>query len=270
MATSSAPPQAYTRETLAQAYIWLKSQPESIKDRAKNADALVSLYLHACRHGLDVFKEVSPTATDAPRSTENFRNTLKDLSEGFRQFDEPAETPAKVSHLNVASSRPTSISHQAPPPISAEANIRPHPETNSLHANRSFPQDRAASGSPQQRGPLAHQASHSSDEEIMSQQQQVRVHQQQGPTQTPQQPRDPFPAYRAYLQDDEWARQTGHSVSLDPPFPPFANPASELTVDSRSHEILRRVRRKMNLSSENEALRMLISLGFERLRDIVP
>ena len=231
MATSSAPPQAYTRETLAQAYIWLKSQPESIKDRAKNADALVSLYLHACRHGLDVFKEVSPTATDAPRSTENFRNTLKDLSEGFRQFDEPAETPAKVSHLNVASSRPTSVSHQAPPPISAEVNIRPHPETNSLHANRNFPQDRAASGSPQQRGPLAHQANHSSD---------------------------------------EWARQTGHSVSLDPPFPPFANPASELTVDSRSHEILRRVRRKMNLSSENEALRMLISLGFERLRDIVP
>jgi hypothetical protein len=269
MATSSAPPQAYTRETLAQAYIWLKSQPESIKDRAKNADALVSLYLHACRHGLDVFKEVSPAAADAPRSTENFRNTLKDLSEGFRQFDEPAETPAKVSHLNVAPSRPTSVSHQAPPSISTETNIRPHPETNSLHANRNFSQDRGGSSSSQQRGPVTQHASHSSDDEMMSQQQ-VRVHQQQGPTQTPQPPRDPFPAYRAYLQDDEWARQTGHSVSLDPPFPPFANPASELTVDSRSHEILRRVRRKMNLSSENEALRMLISLGFERLRDIVP
>jgi hypothetical protein len=269
MATSSAPPQAYTRETLAQAYIWLKSQPESIKDRAKNADSLVSLYLHACRHGLDVFKETSSSSADAPRSTENFRNTLKDLSEGFRQFDEPAEAPAKVSHLNVASSRPTSVPHQTPPSISTETNIRPHPETNTLHTNRSFAQERPASVPSQQRGPTTHQPNHSSEDEMMNQQQ-VRVHQQQAPTQTPQQTRDPFPTYRAYLQDDEWARQTGHSVSLDPPFPPFANPASELTVDSRSHEILRRVRRKMNLSSENEALRMLISLGFERLRDIVP
>lgn len=269
MSTLSIPPQAYTRETLAQAYSWLKSQPETIKDRAKNADALVSLYLHATRHGLDVFKENATDAdNDAPRSSQNFKNTLKNLTEGFKQF-EAASTPDPVtqqvpnnvspihpqhsynsvgtgaknpSTLNQVQNRdresltdhqPITPTHAPPPPqTQSPMGNQQHPQETQVRVSRSHPNSSHAHPS--------------------------RHHDQ-----------DPFPVYRSYIAEDEWA-QSGTAVSLEAPFPPFANAATELSLDSRSHEVLRRVRRKMNLSSENEALRMLLSLGFERLRDIVP
>ncbi|MCB0363416.1 MAG: hypothetical protein KDD35_11870, partial [Bdellovibrionales bacterium] len=234
MTKLNAPPQAYTRETLAQAYIWLKSQPDLIKDRAKNADSLVSLYLHACRHGLDVFKDET-SSSEAPRSSQNFRNTLKDLSEGFRQFEEAEESvPSNVSHLSVATAtavkqRPEK-SQQTPHNESFEQNHPPHrPSTPPPQAREHF--DKVEASQPE-------------DRRRRNQNHSPPPYQQQEP---PLSSRDPFPIYRSYLPEDEWAR-SGTSVALDPPFPPFANAASELTLDSRSHEILRRVRRKMNLS----------------------
>lgn len=41
-------------------------------------------------------------------------------------------------------------------------------------------------------------------------------------------------------------------------------------LDPRSLELVRQTQRAFNLSSENEALRMLISVGYERIRDHLP
>lgn len=293
MTTLSTPPQAYTRETLAQAYVWLKDQPNSIKERAKNADALVSLYLHACRHGLDVFKENS-SESEAPRSSQNFKNTLKDLSEGFRQFEESTvvEMPNNVSHLNPNVPKQNLTQQNARTGSTTPSSNRFSTSAFSESHDSSGPSMSAGSRQ-QQNIPHQHPSDHTSDYRSENDPH-VRNHRHRDEggnshsvrvnTEAPvpsrhgsetsggtnaNSSRDPFPVYRAYLSEDEWAR-SGTSVSLEPPFPPFANAASELMLDSRSHEILRRVRRKMNLSSENEALRMLLSLGFERLRDIVP
>ncbi len=47
MALGTIPPQAYTKETLAQAYNWLKDQPEEVARYATNPDRLVAIFLRS-------------------------------------------------------------------------------------------------------------------------------------------------------------------------------------------------------------------------------
>ncbi len=45
MQTQNFPPQAYSKETISEAFMWLQSQPDEIKKRATHTEALLSLYL---------------------------------------------------------------------------------------------------------------------------------------------------------------------------------------------------------------------------------
>ncbi|MCB0384601.1 MAG: hypothetical protein KDD43_04340 [Bdellovibrionales bacterium] len=83
----------------------------------------------------------------------------------------------------------------------------------------------------------------------------------------PGQNADPSPAYRAYFFDED---PYLNERSFPPPQTPSPRPAQPLQVDGRSYEAIRRVQARMNLSTESEALRMLISLGYDRLRNILP
>lgn len=78
MTMNPIPPQAYTRETLAQAYNWLKSQPQNIQDMAKSPDILVSLYMKAQLHGESFLERPSLI---------NFKNDLKHLAGIMGEFD---------------------------------------------------------------------------------------------------------------------------------------------------------------------------------------
>ena len=69
MSISKLPPQAYTRDTVLEAFNWLNSQPESVRQLAKNEDALVSLYLRAKRFG----GVGSPLEQEAPVSSKKFK-----------------------------------------------------------------------------------------------------------------------------------------------------------------------------------------------------
>lgn len=93
--TMTLPPQAYTRETLVQAFHWLRSQPESIQRLAETPDALVGLYLRAKRGG-DITLENS-----APVSSEDFRATLKSLAGELQQFSQNGN-PSVISSQPVA------------------------------------------------------------------------------------------------------------------------------------------------------------------------
>lgn len=77
------PPQAYTREMLSTAFQWLQHQPEHIKKLAQNPDALVGIYLRAQKFG-----NASPEA-DAPVSSQTFFTDLKNLTEAFKQTEQP-------------------------------------------------------------------------------------------------------------------------------------------------------------------------------------
>jgi hypothetical protein len=93
------PPQAYTKETLVQAYAWLQSQSESIKEMATTPDVLVSLFLKAKLQG--------NSALERP-SIQNFKNELKSLAGMMGEF-EVVETPESIHATGFsASSTPTS------------------------------------------------------------------------------------------------------------------------------------------------------------------
>lgn len=175
--TQNLAPEAYTRDTLVKAIEWVSSQPPQVRERAKSADLIVSLYLAARRKA---------AATMESPQTESFKADLKSLAEEFRAADEPALAPP------------------SPPPP------QPMPATRSPSHTTFEPQAQAA---PPQSVPARFPSA-------------VRA-----------------PAQRA-VQNFQWA------------------------VDDRSLEIAREVQDRFNLSQESEALRLLIQLGSERMRQL--
>lgn len=246
-------PQAYTRETLSQAFLWLRSQPQEIKDRAKNPDALVSLYLHAVRHGLDVFK--TDLETEAPRSTQDFKKTLADLSKGMLEFDDGKKAQQQAPQAPVQQ-QPAPRSQQAPqaqqaPPRTTRPPQQQTPTAPPVEAARiSQPAPAPQMAPPQNPAPQPPPVA------------QVAYPQ-------PGNYSEPSPAYRAYFYDEDHYLTEG---SFPPPQQqaPAPRPQQPLQLDGRSYEAIRRVQARMNLSSESEALRMLVSLGYDRLRNILP
>lgn len=85
MTMNPLPPQAYTKETLVQAYAWLQSQSEQIKEMATSPDTLVSLFVKAKLQG--------HSSLERP-SIQNFKNELKSLAGMMGEFevvDQPSE-----------------------------------------------------------------------------------------------------------------------------------------------------------------------------------
>jgi hypothetical protein len=100
------PPQAYTRDVFANAYEWLQSQSVSIKELAQTPDDLVALYLQARRHG----HLSNPTPT-----SKSFKNDLKNLAEGLRQFDDTQIPSASAVTEKVTETTKHSVTFSSPP-----------------------------------------------------------------------------------------------------------------------------------------------------------
>ena len=173
MGINQLPPQAYTRETLMQAFDWIKTQPRQVQDLASSTDALVSIYMQARRragnHGVT-----------HPVSSQSFKQDLKNLAEGLRQFEDDGAAAAADA------AQTTYVAPAGAPAMHASAQMAPPP-----------------------------------------------------------------PHYSQSSQ-----AQPQHTAVTH--------------LDGKSLEVVRLVQSRFNLSSENEALRMLISLGFEKVREILP
>lgn len=186
------PPQAYTREMLAQAFDWLKGQPQYIRERATTADGLVSMYLQSRRAnggqpaagsghaGLATGSGTGSSAGEDAPSVESFKSDLRHLAENMKSFESPVafETPVI---------RPPATHHTTKASTVTTA-PDPKPEFATVTA-----------------------------------------------TVTPARPIEPKHSY-----------------------------------DSQTMEAIQTVRQKLNLSSDSEALRMLVKLGFEKVRSILP
>lgn len=157
------PPQAYTRDILIKAYEWLSTQPDVLKQKAKDADSLVSLYMMSRRRATQDNWEEKVSA-------ETFKNDLRHLAEDMKQFEAPTPSPqAPAAHV------------YAPAPASP----------------------------PQQRSITASSMT-------------LSVVESQGPG-----------------------------------------------LDEKSLQMAREIQNRFNLSSENEAIRMLIVLGYEKVRPLL-
>ena len=166
------PPQAYTRDILIKAYEWLSTQPDVLKQKAKDADTLVSLYMMSRRRATQDNWEEKVSA-------ETFKNDLRHLAEDLKQFETPTMAPTP-----------------APMPASP----------------------------PQKSIPAA-------------------------------------PLMPSIVEPQVTATVATTTAVTKP---------QGLNLDERSLRMVREIQDRFNLSSENEAIRMLIVLGYEKVRPLLP
>lgn len=197
------PPQAYTREMLAQAFDWLKAQPQYIRERATTADGLVSMYLQSRRNSTG-----TTMPADIP-SVESFKTDLRNLAENMKSFE--------------------TATMEAPPIIRAPISHKPSSETVTVKPSLVLEQQpHPYAGTP---GPSA-------------------VNRNSNGAGT--------------VTGTETVTATVTStVTASRPIEP------RHTYDSQTMEAIQTVRHKLNLSSDSEALRMLVKLGFEKIRSIL-
>lgn len=188
MMNNKLPPQAYTRETLAEAFEWLKKQPQQVQAKAQNPDLLVSLYLHACRRG------------QTPSSI-NFKNDLKYLAKNLEDFEKDETFEVEIPQ----SAKPPTTPSSSPQEVSA-----PYPQ--------STPNTTSFDLSQLQTSSSAHHVIH-----------------------PPQMIKE--------------------KISLERTIPQKIHLYDQL--DTKSQDMVSEVQEGLNLSSPEEALRMLLVLGFE-------
>lgn len=227
MSMSPPPPQAYTRDMLAAAFEWLHTQPGSVRELAQDSNSLVSLYLQSRRRA---------SAASAARSqnmvtpgSEAFREELKTLAEGFKQFEgEPVVNRPLTAQIPLTSVIPQTKT--APTQVYAAPAQVVH------HA--------AAQAAPVHSAPAP--AAAAPAQQVYS---------------APTQIHHSAPVYNS--TNYSYTNNTHADFTTTSALP-------GLSLDHKSMEILRRTQIQLNLSTEKEALRMLLTLGFERLKDILP
>ena len=93
--TKDFPPQAYTKETVSEAFIWLQSQPDEVKKTVTHTNQLVSLYLkNKCQ-------QYWTSKTNASKNTDgnhDFNNQLQEMALEMTSLAQTAEDPD--THLN--------------------------------------------------------------------------------------------------------------------------------------------------------------------------
>jgi hypothetical protein len=207
--TTNIPPQAYTRDTLVKAIEWISHQPVAVRERANSADLIVSFYLQARRR-------MTAAQLEAPVSGETFKQDLKHLAQGLKQFEEPSAPPTQAT----------------PNRSLSNGEARPRAET-------TFDQARP-------------RAESTFDEARLPQPLSTNNHLHTAPLHHAPAPHTP-----------------------PPPPPPHQDAAQDTkgltwSVDAKSLDFAREIKDRFNLSNESEALRMLVTLGIERARDLFP
>lgn len=186
------PPEAFTKETLQEAFNWLQDQPEPVRATVHTPERLVSLFRKSQRLN----------DQDAPVSSKKFIDDLKNLATSLDQFN--------------SGTLPTQVQPQAQPQT-------PQPQV---------PQPEI----PQESAPEV-----------------TRY--------TPSIPTTPFNNQQTITET-----QT-QKASFEVTTQKHQSVAVQSDLDPISLDRVQKVRSRFNLSSDNEALRLLISLGFEKFSD---
>jgi|GEM_PF-4832313 len=187
------PPEAYSKELVTEAFNWLQSQPESVRDLIQTKEQLVSIYMN----------EQRKQQADAPVSSKQFVSDLKTLAKGMEAFDKGDDSwmPPPAPQASPSPTLGKDLSPQTTRP--------PTPPQNS----------------PTQQNPTVSQPS---------------------PTQN-------TPKRSGKLYQPTNAQKTAFgSHDMDP----------------RTRQMVQEIHLRFNMSSDAEALRFLVALGYEKLNKI--
>jgi hypothetical protein len=273
------PPQAYTREILSSAFNWLQTQPESVRKLATSPDALVGLYLRAQRFGN------SSLEADAPVSSQAFMSDLKNLAEGLKQFEGPANAESRRPMNAAPSANNSGIQgfNQASRP--SPTAVRP---TIGVFANGTQPAHQSTNQfAGQQAGTqqVTQQMTQPAGAVIASQ-----------PIQ-PELPASPQPSLQSQIQAALGfaSETTSQNQATELSFAPNgasatansgSNSVSQVYVQlqvpqSNAHaqaplglndgslNMIREVKAGLNLSSDVEAINMMIAIAYKNLKDLL-
>lgn len=265
MTMNPLPPQAYTKDTLTKAYLWLLNQNESIKELATTPDTLVTLYLKAQRNGDD--------SLDTP-SIQNFKNELKSLAglmgelEGkpaAEKLSGPGAQPGSANH-GAPSNRAATTGGQSTAPHHGSA-MAPH----AAPAPNFPPSSAAGPAAPSELGSFAPSAS---------------THSAPSASTGFGFSNSPFlgassmnfhgapPNSQPYSQPHSTPPPASHSAQSSAPRRPGPAANSSLPpeiigqLDLKSQAMVAEVREELNLGSDVEVLRLLISLGYKKARNL--
>lgn len=114
--TGDLPPEAFTKETLQEAFNWLQEQPEPVRATVHTPERLVSLYQ----------KSLRLTDVDAPVSSRKFMDDLKNLASSLNQFEPSTEnrqiakatvtqTETKKAHFELTTEKTTAKAPEMDP-----------------------------------------------------------------------------------------------------------------------------------------------------------
>jgi hypothetical protein len=109
MTRSNLPPQAYTKEDIAKAFVWVQTQPDFVKNMATSKEALVALYLQARRNGVSSLEH-----NIVPASTRDFQSQLQSLAGELNQFEKEKKTYIPSAPLNPSAPQIESNEVQSP------------------------------------------------------------------------------------------------------------------------------------------------------------
>ena len=232
--TTNIPPQAYTRDTLVKAIEWVSGQPPTVRERANSADLVVSFYLQACRKA---------ASTETPVSGASFKTDLRHLAQDLKKFDDPTSAPpppgrlSAHDNLRTLPAKPTEEYFSPPEPI-----FKPAPQI------RVEPQFRAEPKYQEQLRmeiPRFEATRSESSREQSNQGSQLPL-----------------------MQQEPSLAQT---LALNPaPVTDVVPKGSAWVMDSRSMDAAKVLQLRLNLSTEAEALRMLVTLGAEAAKKLFP
>ncbi len=210
------PPQAYTKETLIQAYNWLRSQPPHVQELAKSPDVLVALYSKAQMHGENYLSRTN---------LQGFKTELKNLASMMGEFDESQLGAKSSATAAVADRSPYTAASSATSSLTVPPSAPPSSQTSAF----SVPQTQTPAGPLMPQMPI-------------------------GAIATP-----PVPSIA--------------SLAPDPGLPLFNAMVNvpqgqdlRSVLDARSWTMIQEVKNHFNLSSETEAVRLLIAMGYQKMR----
>lgn len=223
------PPQAYTKEVLASAFDWLSRQNESVKKSIRTSDDLVGLYLKSTRLNENQnLQKSSPTYSSDLSSAKSFRSELQGLAINLKQFEEKPEPKPKQN---------SEYLHELNLMMSAQA-----ASSSRLNGDESTSQ-KENQNSPQYRAPSPHQ-------ELIPESQPSRP----TPQNTQHYDEPPMPMLTKVHTNSPQSTDSAETVLLK--------------LDKKTISAINIAKDRLNLSSNTEAIRVLVSLGEKHLKKV--
>jgi hypothetical protein len=247
MTMSTHAPQAYTRETLAKAFAWLRHQNDQVKEMAQSADNLVALYLKAQRSG----GSAEDMSWERP-SVQSFKNELKSLAGIMGEFEggDPQTHSPTNSQMGQAHTPPAAAPGyaQAPSPAHSFSHGASHVASPSASSSAS---SSAQSGAPNYGTNGIYNG--------------AGANFSAGPGPTPQ---PHAPPTNSGWQNNHGKGQphAGTGSASGSGSTSAAHTDLRGFLDPKSWAMIHEVKNALNLSHEQEALRFLLTLGYNQTR----